>query len=53
MGEVRRANVGAGPTRYHANASVHHDHLVCDGCGLILDVDADPSAQTARAGDPL
>jgi Fe2+ or Zn2+ uptake regulation protein len=51
MGEVRQVNVGAGPTRYDPNASVHHDHLVCDGCGLILDVDADPSGQTASAGE--
>jgi Fur family transcriptional regulator, stress-responsive regulator len=38
MGEVSEVRAGAGVTRYDPNAHVPHHHLVCTGCGAILDV---------------
>lgn len=37
LGLVNRVNATAGPTRYDANAGLHH-HFVCTRCGLIRDV---------------
>lgn len=38
MGEVSEVRAGAGVTRYDPNVHIHHHHLVCTGCGAILDV---------------
>lgn len=38
MGEVREVRVAGGSVRYDPNVDVAHHHLVCDTCGLIMDV---------------
>jgi Fur family ferric uptake transcriptional regulator len=38
MGEVSEVRAGTGVTRYDPNVHVRHHHLVCTGCGAILDV---------------
>jgi Fe2+ or Zn2+ uptake regulation protein len=43
MGEVQQLDLGTGSSRFDPNLEAHH-HLVCDGCGTVLDVYADASA---------
>jgi len=50
VGVVRRAAVGAGPIRYELATAPHH-HLVCAGCGAIVDVPG-PPVGAAGVGDP-
>lgn len=38
MGEITTLDLGTGSARFDPNQSEHH-HLVCDGCGRIVDVD--------------
>jgi Fur family ferric uptake transcriptional regulator len=38
MGEVSEVRAGTGVTRYDPNVHIRHHHLVCTGCGAILDV---------------
>lgn len=38
MGEVLEISTGDGPKRYDPNATVHHHHLYCIGCGALRDV---------------
>jgi len=40
MGELHQLDLGTGSARFDPNVSDHH-HLVCDGCGLVQDVDLD------------
>ena len=40
IGELREITIDAGPKRYDPNAALHHQHLVCDRCGVIRDVAA-------------
>jgi Fe2+ or Zn2+ uptake regulation protein len=40
MGEVSQIDVGTGSARFDPNLDAHH-HLVCDGCGRIVDVPGD------------
>jgi Fe2+ or Zn2+ uptake regulation protein len=40
MGEISQIRVGAGSARFDPNLSAHH-HLVCDGCGRVVDVPGD------------
>lgn len=40
MGEINQIDLGTGSARFDPNLDVHH-HLVCDGCGSVVDVDAD------------
>ncbi len=40
-GEVAEVRVAGGSARYDPNIHRAHHHLVCDGCGLILDVHPD------------
>ena len=40
MGEISQIDVGTGSSRFDSNLDIHH-HLVCDGCGSIIDVEAD------------
>ncbi|OGO23975.1 MAG: transcriptional repressor [Chloroflexi bacterium RBG_16_50_9] len=35
---VYEINLGEGRIRYHSEKSGHHHHLVCQGCGLEIDV---------------
>jgi Fe2+ or Zn2+ uptake regulation protein len=43
MGELQALDLGVGAVRFDANVDEHH-HLVCDGCGTILDVALDVSS---------
>lgn len=38
MGELVEVSPDRGPVRYDPNAVEPHHHLVCDGCGTVLDV---------------
>jgi Fur family ferric uptake transcriptional regulator len=39
LGLVYEINLGEGRIRYHAEKSGHHHHLVCQNCGLEIDID--------------
>jgi Fe2+ or Zn2+ uptake regulation protein len=39
MGELQSIDIGTGSTRFDPNLD-HHHHLVCDGCGRVVDVPA-------------
>jgi Fur family ferric uptake transcriptional regulator len=38
LGMVYEIDLGEGRVRYHAEASGHHHHLVCRGCGRVIDI---------------
>jgi len=38
MGEVLELRIGDGPARYDPNVHARHHHLVCTGCGALLDI---------------
>jgi Fe2+ or Zn2+ uptake regulation protein len=40
MGEISQIDVGTGSFRFDPNLDRHH-HLVCDGCGCVVDVPGD------------
>jgi Fe2+ or Zn2+ uptake regulation protein len=40
MGEIHALDLGTGSARFDPNLSDHH-HLVCDGCGMLRDVELD------------
>ena len=40
MGEVLALDLGTGSSRFDPNLDTHH-HLVCDGCGRVVDIYAD------------
>ncbi len=48
MGELQVLDVGTGSTRFDPNLEPHH-HLVCDGCGRIVDVPAGRSRPAVPA----
>jgi Fur family ferric uptake transcriptional regulator len=50
MGEVSEVRAGTGVTRYDPNTHVHHHHLVCTGCGVILDVRPEGTAGLRLTG---
>jgi Fur family ferric uptake transcriptional regulator len=39
LGMVYEINLGEGRIRYHAEESGHHHHLVCQDCGVVIDID--------------
>jgi Fur family ferric uptake transcriptional regulator len=39
LGMVYEINLGEGRIRFHAEASGHHHHLVCQSCGSVIDID--------------
>ena len=39
LGMVYEINLGEGRIRYHAEESGHHHHLVCQECGMVIDID--------------
>jgi Fe2+ or Zn2+ uptake regulation protein len=47
---VARVDLGLGSAVYHLVDHVHH-HLVCDGCGRVIEVPDDVIAPLARAVD--
>ncbi len=42
MGEILQLDLGTGSSRFDPNIDKHH-HLVCSGCGRVVDVYADTS----------
>ncbi len=43
MGEISQIDLGTGSSRFDPNLEDHH-HLVCDSCGVVVDVPGDTSA---------
>ncbi len=43
MGEISSIDLGTGATRFDPNLD-DHQHLVCDSCGAVVDVEVDVSA---------
>src|SRR3546814_10947595 len=41
MGELNALDLGTGSTRFDPTVEPHH-HMVCDSCGRIVDVHAEP-----------
>jgi len=39
LGLVTETNFGEGRVRYHPAGKGHHHHLVCTGCGAVIDLD--------------
>ena len=39
LGMVYEIDLGEGRIRYHAEGSGHHHHLVCQGCGKVIDIE--------------
>lgn len=39
LGLVYEVDLGEGRIRYHAEGSGHHHHLVCQNCGVVIDID--------------
>jgi Fur family transcriptional regulator, ferric uptake regulator len=39
LGMVYEIDLGEGRIRYHAEGSGHHHHLVCQGCGEVIDIE--------------
>jgi Fur family ferric uptake transcriptional regulator len=37
MGYAKELDFGEGSRRYESNLSSHHDHLVCTGCGAVIE----------------
>ena len=53
MGEILHLELGTGSARFDANVEdPHHQHLVCDGCGMVRDVSADVGSVRVRDGLP-
>lgn len=49
MGELSALDLGTGSTRFDPNLSPHH-HLVCDGCGQVVDLQHDFPGVVVPAG---
>lgn len=49
MGEIRSLCLGPGAARFDPNTDDHH-HLVCDGCGAVVDTYIDVSGLRADGG---
>jgi Fur family transcriptional regulator, ferric uptake regulator len=39
LGMVYEIDLGEGRIRYHTEGSGHHHHLVCQGCGKVIDIE--------------
>jgi len=44
MGYAQELDFGEGVRRYESNLSSHHDHLVCTGCGAVIEFE-DPDIE--------
>ena len=49
MGELHRLDIRTGSTRFDPNLDPHH-HLVCDVCGLVIDVPVGSRVPAPKAG---
>ena len=52
MGEILHLELGTGSARFDVNVEEPHHHLVCDGCGMVRDVAADPTSIRIESGLP-
>lgn len=50
MGEVLEVRAARGPVRYDPNVHTAHHHLVCTGCGKLLDVTPEGVEAVVLAG---
>lgn len=50
LGVIVHSHLGHGPATYHL-ASSAHGHLVCEGCGTMLEVPSDLFGELARRAD--
>jgi Fur family ferric uptake transcriptional regulator len=50
LGVIVHSHLGHGPATYHL-ASSAHGHLVCEGCGSMLEVPSDLFGELARRAD--
>jgi len=50
LGMVYEIDLGEGRIRYHSETKGHHHHLVCQKCGIIIDID---ESTLARLKDVL
>jgi Fur family ferric uptake transcriptional regulator len=41
MGLVTETDMGDGRVRFHSAGHEHHHHLVCSGCGCVIDLDGE------------
>jgi Fur family ferric uptake transcriptional regulator len=51
MGEVLEVRAARGPVRYDPNVHTAHHHLVCTGCGKLLDVSPSGVEAVSLVGD--
>jgi Fur family ferric uptake transcriptional regulator len=51
MGEVLEVRAARGPVRYDPNVHTAHHHLVCTGCGKLLDVSPTGVEAVSLVGD--
>ncbi len=47
-GDVLEVGLGNHPSRYDGNNTAPHAHLICQGCGEIIDIDAGNLPQLSR-----
>ena len=53
MGEITSIDLGTGATRFDPNLA-DHQHLVCDSCGAVIDIQADlPGTELGRTAADL
>ena len=50
LGLVYEIDLGEGCDRYHAESKGHHHHLICENCGVVIDID---ESTLARLQDVL
>lgn len=51
LGELTAVTIDGRACRYDPNVGVRHDHLVCRGCGLILDVQSPELPRALPTGE--
>ena len=49
MGEIMRIQVAHGEAAWFEPAAPHHAHLLCGGCGTLVDIDYATAPRTLRA----
>ena len=49
VGLVQHSHLGHGGVRYHASTEEIHAHLVCESCGVIIEVPIEATASFTRA----
>jgi Fe2+ or Zn2+ uptake regulation protein len=48
MGEIHSLDLGTGSSRFDPNVGEHH-HLVCEGCGMVRDIELDTDVPVLSA----